>query len=560
VVRHIPGRPADEFANEYQVNFRNATVKWDEFSYPLEGVSGILQVHPRYWEFSGFRGTHHGGTITVRGRSFERAPGAGPEIPMLIDIEGRDVNLDVDLAAALHALRTRDANGNVVKSDSLGKAWDTFAPQGRMNFAARIDRSPGQPQDLDVAVEVHGCTIEPCFFRYPLTDLSGRFRYARNRVTLTGVSARHNGTRVNLGTGFVDLAPDGAYYADLKELQSEPLFIDPDLLKAMPAEVRDFITMLQLQDPLVVRTQLVISQEAKAVGAPVIYWDGQLWMRDAHVKAGVDFEHVTGTAACQGRYDGRQIAELSGNVLLDQASCFHQPLQNLHARLRVDKDARDVLHLGLKAPLFGGEISGEGRLELTSYSRHHYELNLTASQINLEQFGTHNLGPGHRLSGLAQGRLFLWGQGSAADTLEGEGKIDVPDGKLVRLPFLLDLLKFLGLRSPDGTAFQEAHAAFGIHDKRVTVNQLNLVGNPISLSGNGGVNLDGSDVQMNFYTTWGRTEQIPLLRTVPAAISKTLLRIEVRGKVGSQPGDLQFSKKLVPALTDSFNRMSGSAN
>lgn len=185
------------------------------------------------------------------------------------------------------------------------------------------------------------------------------------------------------------------------------------------------------------------------------------------------------------------------------------------------------------------------------YSTLRYELNLTASQIALEQFGAENLGPEPKLSGLAQGRLFLSGQGSGMESLEGQGQIDVPDGKLIRLPFLLELLKFLNLRWPDRTAFQELHAAFGVHGKRVSVNQLNLLGNPVSLSGNGGVNLDGTDLQMNFYPTWGRTEQLlpPVVRTVPAAISKNLLQIEVRGKVGAQPGDLQFTKKVVPGLT-----------
>ena len=38
----------------------------------------------------------------------------------------------------------------------------------------------------------------------------------------------------------------------------------------------------------------------------------------------------------------------------------------------------------------------------------------------------------------------------------------VPSGKLARLPLLLDLLKWLGLRLPDRTAFEQAHADFRI--------------------------------------------------------------------------------------------------
>jgi len=547
LVRHTPGTPAPEFANEYHVRFRDATAQWDGFPYLLAGLGGVLHVYPRHWEFSDFQGTHHGGRVSVRGRSFPRPAGPGQDIPMVIDIEGHDVKLDADLRAALEPL------------PGMGKAWDTFAPEGRMNFAARIDRSPGQPQDLDVEVDVHGCTIEPCFFRYALTDLSGHFRFAHNRLTATKVSARHNGSRVSLTTGAVDLAPGGAFHADLADLQGYPLFPDADLLKAMPDTMKDLVLGLKLQDPAVVRTRLVVTQDGKIGSLPVVWWQGQMWLRDARLQAGVEFEHVTGTAACTGKHDGRQLQGLSGNLLLDQASCFKQPFHDLHTRFQIKKDDPRVLLLGLKAPLFGGEISGQARVEFNSLLR--YELDLTASQVSLEQFGTYNLGPEPKLSGLAQGRLFLRGQGggpaASLDSLEGNGSIDVPDGKLIHLPLLLDLLKFLGLRWPDRTAFQEMHAAFGIHGQRVTLNQLDLLGNPVSLSGNGEVNLDGTDIQMNFYSTWGRSEQLlpPVVRSVPVAISKSLLRIEVRGKVGTQPGDLQFTKKPVPALTDPLLQM-----
>jgi hypothetical protein len=553
LVRHTPGTPAPEFANEYQVKFKESTVKWDEFPYPVETVSGVLEIHPKYWEFHDFQGTHHGGTVTVRGRSFPRGDGAaGAESRMQIELEGRNINLDTDLGGALQ------------KIPGLVKAWNTFAPAGRMSFAARIDRAPGQPQDLDVAVNVRGCSIEPHFFKWPLHELEGQFRYARNRVSIAGVSARHNATRVTLGRGVVDLAPGGGFYADLADLQANPVVPDDEFVKALPPMMKAVVTTLKLKDPAAVKTRLVVSQDGDTLGPPDVYWDGQLWLRDATLQAGIELDRVTGTMGCTGRHDGRVLLGLNGNVLLDQATCYKQPFRNVHAKLQIAKDAPDALLVGLKAPLFGGEISGQARVELGSHLR--YELDLTASQVNLQEFGSHNLGPEPKLSGLVQGRLYLTGQGTGVDNLDGHGRLDVPEGKLIRLPLLLDLLKFLGLRWPDRTAFQEAHAVFGIHGKRVQISQLDLLGNPVSLSGAGAVDLDGSDLQMNFYPTWGRTEQLlpPMVRTVPSAISKNLLKIEVRGKVGTQPGDLQFTKKPVPILTDPLyqmrDRMTGKAN
>jgi hypothetical protein len=120
------------------------------------------------------------------------------------------------------------------------------------------------------------------------------------------------------------------------------------------------------------------------------------------------------------------------------------------------------------------------------------------------------------------------------------------------LPFLLDLLKFLGLRWPDQTAFEEAHADFAIHGNRVTVSKLEMLGNVISVYGKGEVNLDGSDLNLDMYSTWGRAEQVlpSMVRSIPSDISKQLLRIEVRGKFGGEHGDLKFTKRPVPGLVD----------
>jgi len=84
-----------------------------------------------------------------------------------------------------------------------------------------------------------------------------------------------------------------------------------------------------------------------------------------------------------------------------------------------------------------------------------------------------------------------------------------------------------------------------------------LMGNAISLSGKGEFDLDGSDLQVDFYPTW-RVEQLlpPSVRPVPSTISKNLLTIEMRGKVGSNPDkELKFNKRWVPVVFDPLHNL-----
>ncbi len=70
-IRHKPG--TNGFQNEYHVRFHDAAMRWDPFPYPLENVSGFLDIYPKYWEFREGKGTHNGGEVLVEANSLSRS-------------------------------------------------------------------------------------------------------------------------------------------------------------------------------------------------------------------------------------------------------------------------------------------------------------------------------------------------------------------------------------------------------------------------------------------------------------------------------------------------------
>jgi hypothetical protein len=545
LIKRIPGN--GEYQGFYQVRFLDSTCKWKEFPYALEEVSGDLLIYPDHYEFRDFHGRHNGADIYVTGQTLPRT-GSPDDGKLVMSIAGRNLRLDGDLQAALQPF------------PGLSKTWETFAPAGQLSFQTQIERlpGPGQPNELDITVNVAGCAIEPSFFRYALHDVAGQFRYARNKVEIKNFTARHNDSQLSVEHGTVDLLPHGGFRAELDNLVANPVLADEALLGAVPAALRGTMEAVNLKDQwFALQTRLVVSQEAEGQ-PPQIYWNGHVRVKDAELRAGIDVNHVTGILACRGLHNGKQMAGLCGNLYFDEATVFKQPLQGVRGHFAMREDAPDVMTFGLQAPLFGGDICGQGWLEFGRQLR--YEVDLTASQIRLEEFGRNNLGPKEDLSGIMAGRLFLHGRGAGLAGLEGDGMLDIPYSPLTRLlnlPPLVALLKFLGLRWPDRTAFEEAHAVFAIHGQRVNVSKLDLLGNVISLYGHGEVNLDGSDAQLEFYPSWGRAEQMfpSGIRDIPATISKQLMKIEMRGQIGGKDGDLTFSKRPVPGLIDPLLEM-----
>lgn len=533
-IKHAPGDAEKEFRHEYQIHFHEATVQWDGFPYPLENVTGILNIFPKSYQIRDFQGTHAGGLVTVNGRS---VPVDGKPAGLILEITGQNVLLDASMRKALTPL------------PSLVKTWDAFQPRGRIHFAAVIDRSTAQNEETDVRVEVRGGDIEPVFFPYVFQDVAGKFRFYKNRLDLAQISAKHQTTRITIDHGTVDIHPKGGYYADLKEIQAQGLFLDREFIAAIPTCLRGAVSAFNFKDPVEAKSRLVVAQDPDPASSPDFYWDGQAWLKEAKFTTGLEWSHATGTIASVGRFH-RQVLGINGHFLFDRATLLKQSFHDVSGKFEIRKETPDLLLLGVRGPIFGGDLAGQMRVDFHSGIK--FEMNLTASQIDLKQFGKHNLGAKSSLAGPLMGRLYLTGDGSGIDSLEGNGSLDVPNGKILDLPLLIDLLKFLGLRWPDRTLFEEMHALFGIRGRRLAVRRLDLIGNVISLAGKGEVNLDGTEVQLDFYPSWARVDQLlpPLVRPIPPAIAKNLLTIEARGKISSDSNELKFHKKPLPVIVD----------
>ncbi len=537
VQANICRHPRDEkFRGEYHISLRDGATVWDQFPFPLSNVSGQIDVYPTHWDFRNFHGEHGGGRVAVEVRSAQ--PDQRHDKPgVIVEMVGKNLVLDDELRAALRTM------------PALAKAWDTFRPCGRFNVTAAVQRRGNEADDLEVSVDVHGPTVQPAFFPYPLQDVAGHFHLKDQRLDVRRLSATHGSARWYLDKGTVELHPTGSLYANLPDLQAEQIVLDSDLIAALPAKLRAAAAGLRCLDPLRLRTDLIVAYAGPGA-LPDVWWRGQVWLDDAKMTVGLPLTHIKGTIASEGRHNGKQLTGLEGNLALERAAIFNQPFRNIGARFVVEEDRPDLLKIDVVAPLFSGNIAGNAAIDFRETPR--YKLNLTASQIDLEEFGRYNLGSDSKLSGFAVGRLYLEGVGSDLDTLDGHGSLDVPNGKLLNLPFLLDLIKFLGLRWPDRTMFEELHAQVAIRRRRAIVNNLELFGNAVSFTGKGEINLDGTDLQLELYPSWARIEQLlpPAVRSMPPTLSKNLLTVEARGKITGNSKDIKFTKHPVPLLVD----------
>ncbi|HEV3144609.1 MAG TPA: AsmA-like C-terminal region-containing protein [Gemmataceae bacterium] len=586
---NIQRRPGESRSTRtYHLDLKNASLRYDIFPYPLENVTGCVDItatEQTHWEFRNFRGQHHGGEVVLSGKLDTNPSGD----VLQLRVEGAGVPLDDDLRKALAKL-------------DLDPAWRVLGPRGRAGFTAHLSHiarnvPPGVPQprdEIEVTVPtLRADSITPSFMPYELNEVSCSFHFANRVVTIKDAHATHGASRLRVGPSQLVVKPEGGVWGQFNDVQLVPFIPDDEFVQALPPPLRLAVDVLQPTGPMsFITKQLVVDtgsrpdssathrivrgqkeSELLAPGpgnpsagptrppersakqpdstSPWIYWNNaELKMTGASVNLGPRWHRVYGEFVTRGEYRQGQLGAVLGNVAIEQGLAFRQPVRKVFAHLVIDPGrAPNVLQVhDIQGELFGGTLAGEARVTIEPQLE--YNLSLKAIQVRLEDLARYNrLGAEAQLSGLANGQMFISCRGDDLDTLRGGGTVDVPRGRIYDLPLLLDLLKFLKLRPPDGTAFEEGHAKFRIQGQRVLVDQLELLGNLICLTGQGSMQLDGSNLRLDVYPVWSRL----LLaapgpaRDVATAISRTLYKIEMRGSI---KGPLDFRQEAVPILVD----------
>src|SRR5262249_30102974 len=82
---------------------------------------------------------------------------------------------------------------------------------------------------------------------------------------------------------------------------------------------------------------------------------------------------------------------------------------------------------------------------------------------------------------------------------------------------------------------------------------IDLFGNAISLRGAGELNIDGSDIDLDFSVDWARFNQVlpPGIKSIPPAISDQLLKIKMRGRFG----DVVCTREPMPGVMGPLRKM-----
>lgn len=140
---------------------------------------------------------------------------------------------------------------------------------------------------------------------------------------------------------------------------------------------------------------------------------------------------------------------------------------------------------------YDGLIEGSGALNLDT-PNHPYQLELAASEINLQKLNMDTLSKNKNISGTFQGDLKLDGFSNDLNKLSGVGSFSILKGRLWELNLLQGLGKLLFAKDLGNIELSECACAFLVKDKFIYTDKLKLKSTIADLYGPVKIGLDGS--------------------------------------------------------------------
>jgi hypothetical protein len=571
VWRDVPGGPLHKY---FVIDLNRCSMRYERFPYPLNNISGTLVMSDGAWTFHDLEGTNDTGRVTCE-QGWLKPPQQGNEL--YLRLVGTNVPLEEELRDALRP--------------DIQLAWNNLKPRGTVDLVADVHYLPEQKK-LSVSMtawpRADSTSIEPVHFPYRLEKLRGVLVYRDGHVTFERFRAEHGPVKV-AADGGCDFLPDGRWSFHLDGLTVDGLRLDDrDLIQALPGRLKKAIVELKPSGPINLQGDFALEGRAGLPDSVRSRWNLTTMFRPvASIDCGVKLENLIGSVSLAGAADGRhfysrgelaidsltykdlQLTQVMGPLWIDDKQVLlgswvdrqsgadgvagGSPDPALPATRQGQETGQETGHNRKPRPLtakfFGGTLYGDGWIMLGPEPA--YGLRATLSEGDLSRLAQEVMAGRQSLRGKIMATANLRGTGRTLNGLAGQGTIQLREGNVYELPFMIALLKILSIRPPDQTAFSTSDINYRIEGGHIYFDNINFRGDAISLLGSGEMDFQQA-IRLTFHAVVGRGElNIPLVKELFTGASQQIMLIHAGGTLQ----DPQIRKEAFPVVSQALQQL-----
>jgi hypothetical protein len=387
------------------------------------------------------------------------------------------------------------------------------------------------PLDINAASEVTAVKVELPFSKTPLTDLKGLLKFSLNQLTWENLSFLYGQTACNSSGKFADFQQPNIDF----KLSSEKLTLNSSLA------VKDGIIKINTCAGKYLDSNFSLQGNADVQDKekPLLNINGEsdfslkdlLTLLPAEISDKLKTLNPDGICKISGSLNGnaKDIKGWSANFKLssDLLTIYGLKLAELSCSLTQKDGVVNIPNFNCRP--YAGSINARFSLDLTPEAPA-YTAKLDFSNIDLAQLKTDTQFKDKDISGLLNADLELEGTLKGAETLRGQGKVSVKNGKLWELNLLKGLGEFLFVSDYAAIVFRNAQANLIIADKALELTDFYLGSTEAELAGSGKIGFDGSlDLTLNSEINADLIKDSPDLRKFTSAVLGNILVLKISG-------------------------------
>ncbi|QDU55224.1 hypothetical protein Pan181_14100 [Aeoliella mucimassa] len=549
-------QPIGEPHTTTDLTFHDARVRFEKFRYPLDHIEGTAHESDGDWSFTNLVSKQPDTPMVVQASGTCSKQPDGLYV-LQLRFEGEQLPLDDTL---LHSLPPAHQD-----------AWRAVNPlSGRVNFVARIAHRLQTDSAPNIYLEIQPIDnlvfIEPQAFPYRLEKLQGSFVVINNTVTFNGLRGQHGQTMFETDGSWVP-NDKGGWQLEFRNLNVDRLSANYELKEAAASSIGKVMDYLKPSGTFSIHNGILrFSRESAGSTQVTSDWKVSLGLQQNNLELGLPLRSVTGIVHLAGHHEG-SLRFTTGRLELDSVFWNNMQFTQVRGPLYVDayecwlgRGAEERINQltgrtsqlqRIEANLYGGKLAFDSHVPMETGK--FYTFNFDLDDCDLQRLSTDYLGGSVELSGTMSGQATLQGMGRSLDLLRGGGRVTVRDAQLYELPVMARMLKVLRNRVPDKTAFNGIDAQFKIDGQLIRFSELSLLGDALSLYGQGTTTFD-RQLDLKFYSTVGRNDfNIPLLRSMIGQASANLLLIKVTGPAENA----QVERAPLPAVNELMEQLGG---
>ncbi len=579
VSKSDPNRPPNR---TFELQLHQCNVRHESFEYPIHNVNGAIKYRDGRTTFERITGSSGIAKIECNG-NWEKQHG------LSLRFLCNQVPLNEQLRQAIPV--------------KIREIWNGFRPQGVVGIL-RVDlvNPPDAPIDISVNASLaenpnsrglseSTVSIHPKWFPYTIRKMTGNVEVGGGKIKLTHMNGFHDLTKMIWnGEGSYS---DDAWSLLLRKIIVGPVTVNEELLSALPASLAPAIRQLQFKGSLLVsgdihlagRANPTASANSQVVQAPAnsayindkktsashpysdvdenwntsMGWDLRFDIDHAEMLVGLPIEHVFGIVELQGHYDGKK-ANCRGQLTFSSLTLYDAQITQVTGPIWIDENwvlAGSTVGVErsqqpptpITGKLFGGTLRLDAQKSIVGDGKYTIWASLAQSKLAeaVAEFAPHL----EQITGMTFASLKFQGDDSGVRSYRGNGNLQIRDAKIYELPIIVALLKVPYFRDLNRTAFDSSNIDFKISGDQYLLERIELIGDAISLIGNGQVSMD-RDINLNFYTVMGRGRfYIPIVSELYRASSKRVLWINVDGTLENP----QTHRNILPNLNESIQQL-----